>query len=236
MEDWIDGVVPEKVREIRRKANNYVTPTQIECGDGLIADMYMTAKEYPTAGLKELARKIGIETNDVRYLKQQNEDFLIAMRVGQLDGKKDLTRKLVHSMVQLANGFEYEEVTTTEVTHFDKQGNPVGKPSIKTKTAKKYYPPNLQAALELLRKIDPSWNPKATIEHTTNNHDFAEDQVVNIDTKMLSPMLLRELLKAAKSDRGDKGDTREFRQKQSELRRNSLANECVDITNEIEQK
>lgn len=198
-EDYqIEGQVPEVIANIREKVLKHYVPEYDRYGDGFIAEAYFAAKNSATGSNKSIMKALKLDSMTFQYYWEKYPDFVTAIQLGRVDGKKDRIEAIESSIVSRALGVEVEEERTEESGAIDEDGNfkSVFRKVIKTK---KQVPPDTQAALEVLRRIDPQWNPKTTLDVNVNNTlNVVEDVSINVDYRTLSPTALKELLNSEK--------------------------------------
>jgi len=181
----------EFIKELRHHAATYIAPkTKIadRYGDGLLADAYLMAKEFPLANAKQLARHIRIDTPTYRHYMKEYPSFVIAIRAGQSDGQKGMKRTFANRLMELAMGMEIEDVVTEDTGKKDKDGKPI----IKTRTTKKQLPPNYNALMSFLHRLDPTWNKIEIFkpEQTFGKLDFDPDEKIKFDPMGMHPAVV----------------------------------------------
>ena len=194
--DVVNSQVSEKVRKIRETFLEHKKPQLDRFGDGFVAQA-----SSQTGSNSSIAKALGLDALTFQYYMEKYPDFVSAVQLGRLDGRKERLAELESSLMARALGVEIEETKTEESGPIDEDGN-FRNSYKKVTTYTKQIPPDPQAALEILRRIDPNWNPKATIDVNMNN-TFAvtEDVNINVDLRTLSPETLREILNSNKKSK-----------------------------------
>lgn len=246
-EDYqIEGQLPEVIANIREKVLKHYVPEYDRYGDGFIAEAYFAAKNSTTGSNKSIMKALKLDSMTFQYYWEKYPDFVTAIQLGRIDGKKDRIEAIESSIVSRALGVEVEEERTEESGVLDEDGNfkSAFRKVIKTK---KQVPPDTQAALEVLRRIDPQWNPKTTLDVNVNNTlNVVEDVSINVDYRTLSPTALKELLNSEKQTTnmqinktpdgesvrflGERGE--EFRERRKEKGRKRKLKEAADKNKE----
>lgn len=197
-ENTINDQIPQVITNIREKVLKHYVPEYDRYGDGFIAEAYFAAKNSLTGSSKSIMKALKLDPITFQYYWEKYPDFVSAIQIGRIDGKKDRIEAVESSILSRALGVEVEEERTEASGVIDEDGNfkPAYRKVIKTK---KQIPPDTQAALEVLRRIDPQWNPKTTLDVNINNTlNVVDDISINVDYRTLSPSALRELLNSEK--------------------------------------
>lgn len=246
----VEQQVPEALKNIRDKFLKHKVPEYDRYGDGFVADAYFAAKTSPTGSYKSIAKMLKLDSLTFQYYMEKYPDFVLAVNLGRMDGKKDRIEAVENSILSRALGVEVEETRTEDSGIIDEDGNfkSTYRKVVKTK---KQVPPDTQAALEVLRRIDPQWNPKSTLDINVNSTlNVTEDVSVNVDLRTLSPSALKEILLSNKQANnmqinktpdgesvrflGDRGE--EFREKRREKGRKRKLREQEENKSENEEE
>lgn len=241
-ENIIVEQVPQVIADIREKVLKHYVPEYDRYGDGFIAEAYFAAKNSITGSTKSIMKALKLDSMTFQYYWEKYPDFVSAIQLGRIDGKKDRIEAVESSILSRALGVEVEEERTEESGVIDEDGNfkSAYRKVIKTK---KQVPPDTQAALEVLRRIDPQWNPKTTLDVNINNTlNVVDDISINVDYRTLSPSALKELLNSERQTTnmqinktpdgesvrflGDRGE--EFRERRREKGRQRKLKESVE--------
>jgi hypothetical protein len=241
-ENIIVEQVPQVIADIREKVLKHYVPEYDRYGDGFIAEAYFAAKNSITGSTKSIMKVLKLDSMTFQYYWEKYPDFVSAIQLGRIDGKKDRIEAVESSILSRALGVEVEEERTEESGVIDEDGNfkSAFRKVIKTK---KQVPPDTQAALEVLRRIDPQWNPKTTLDVNINNTlNVVDDISINVDYRTLSPSALKELLNSERQTTnmqinktpdgesvrflGDRGE--EFRERRREKGRQRKLKESVE--------
>lgn len=183
-----------------RRIRSFVTdfdPTKDKYSESLVAQAYVSARKCYSGALTVIARNMGLPYNEFMFYMKGQPEFAAAVRMGILDAKEQYTETLNGVLYQRAVGMTVTE-TKTEEGETDK-----GFIS-KTTTTVKSLPPDVNAALAILQKNDPSWrqNKGPLIDASNNNYNLtlnvAPDRNVDIDYSALSPQALKEILNSDK--------------------------------------
>lgn len=192
----IDNMCPENVQRIRDFVCVF-DPNNIKTtySDAMVAQAYIAARASKTGSLSMIAKNLGISYSEFSYYMDTYSEFAAAVRMGMLDGKEIAKERLTSVLYQRAVG-----MTVTETKHEDSEsesGTGIISTSKTTKT-EKVLPPDINAALAILRKLDPSWSPAQKLEiksdTTYTNYNVTADVSMDLDLKKLSPEALREIL------------------------------------------
>lgn len=197
-ESPIDQQLPENVKKLRKQFLQHSVPQFDQYGDGFVAQAYFAARESETGSNYSIAKALKLDVLTFQYYMQKYPDFVMAVNMGKIDGRQERISNLESSLMARALGVEVEEVKTEESGAIDEDGN-FKNTFRKVTTTKKQIPPDASAALEILRRVDPNWNPKASLEININdNLKVTEDVNINVDLRTLSPDALREILGSSK--------------------------------------
>lgn len=194
----IEESLPENFRELRKKIFESKKPEVDQYGDGFLAQAYFAARNSITGSYASIMRALRLDSTAFNYYMETYPDFVAAVNMGRIDANKERVGNLQNALLARAFGMEIEEIKEEVSGNVDNNGNIVS-PRKKMTSIKKQIPPDTTAILESLRRIDPSWNPKSTIDINTNlNMDVTEDVNINVDLRELSPEALREILGSRK--------------------------------------
>lgn len=200
-ESAINDVLPDSIKNVRKAFLQHTVPKVDRYGDGFVAQAYFAAKNSQTGSYCSIASALGLDKLTFQYYMEKYPDFVLAVNMGRLDGKKDRIENIESSLLARALGVEVEESIVEEAGVVDEDGN-IKDPYRKVRKVKKQIPPDTQAALEILRRIDPNWNPKQTVELNVNNNlNVQEDVNIDVDLRMLSPETLIEILNSNKREK-----------------------------------
>lgn len=196
--DVLEEQLPDNIKDLRKKIFNYKPPEVDRYGDGFLAQAYFVAKGSSTGSYSAIARELGLDMMSFNYYMETYPDFVAAVNMGRIDGSKDRITNLQNALLSRAYGLEVEEKKTEESGIIDEDGN-FKTVHRKQTTVKKQVPPDTAAILEILRKIDPSWNPKSTLEVNYNQTmDVTQDVNINVDLRELSPDAIKEIMNSVK--------------------------------------
>ena len=196
--DIISQVLPANVNEFRRKILNYKPPKVDRYGDGFLAQAYLAAKNSETGSIASIRKELGLDNLTFQYYMDTYPDFAAAVKIGLYDNRNEKINELESALLSKALGVEVEEVRAEESTTYDKNGVELSSYTKKTTTTKQ-IPPDTQAILTLLQKIDPSYNPKKVVDINFNQTlNVEEDINVNVDYRELSTATIKELLASDK--------------------------------------
>lgn len=197
-DDCVSELLPENVREFREKLKNYNAPKLDMYGEGLAAQAYLEARSSPTGTYSSIRKALKLDKLTFQYYMNKYPDFVAAVKMGIIDGRQERLNDLEGTLLARALGVEIEEERVEESGAVDEDGNLKGM-FRKVVRTKKQIPPDASAALEILRKIDPSWNPKSSIDvNFVDRMNVTEDININVDLRTLSPAALREILESNK--------------------------------------
>lgn len=197
-EGIISQALPKNVEEFRKKLLNYEPPKVDRYGDGFLSQAYLAARYSETGSLASIRKELKLDSLTFQYYMDTNPDFVAAIKIGIYDSRKEKISELEGSLFSKAIGMEIEENRVEESGEVDEDGNTKVAYRKTTKTTKQ-IPPDTQAILTLLQKIDPSYNPKQVIDVNFNKTlNVEEDININVDYRMLSTSAIRELLESNK--------------------------------------
>ena len=197
-----DSAVLTKVRTFI----NSFDPKNDRYKDSFEAQAYVAARYSKSQSLVTIARNMGMNYNEFDYYMNSRPEFAAAVRKGIMDGKEYMKESLVNAIYEAAVG-KVSENTHRVVKIQDKvqrDGSIAPFTTDTTTTTTSITPPNPTAAIELLKRIDPTtWQEKATMDINVNGTvmNVTPNEIVNVDYRKLSPEALKELLGCEKSVR-----------------------------------
>lgn len=196
--DVVKETLPDNIKKFRDQFLNHTVPEVDRYGDGFVAQAYFAARDSRTGSNASIAKALKLDSLTFQYYMQKYPDFVTAVNMGRIDGRQERINDLESSLMARALGVEVEETKVEESGVIDEDGN--FKNSFrKVVTLKKQIPPDATAALEILRRVDPNWNPKASLDININNTlNVTEDVNINVDLRTLSPEALKEILNSNK--------------------------------------
>lgn len=106
--------------------------------------------DYGGAKLKDYVKEVSIDQKTHRLWMEGKPEYKEAVLRAKQTFKNNLTHDLAASLAEVAKGYEREEVEQEYRQGPD--GNPI---PYRMKKVKKYYPPNLGAAIFLITNLDP---------------------------------------------------------------------------------
>lgn len=183
-----------------KRIRSFVTdfdPTKDKYTDTLAAQAYVSARRCYSGALTVIARNMGLPYNEFMFYMKGQPEFAAAVRMGILDAKEDNAERLNGVLYQRAMGMTVTEIKTEEG---DSDKGYISKET----TTVKQLPPDVNAALAILQKIDPSWrqNKGPLIDASNTNYNLtlnvAPDRNIDIDYSALSPEALKEILNSDK--------------------------------------
>lgn len=196
--DIISHNLPKNVNEFRNKLLKYKVPEVDRYGDGFLAQAYIAAKNSPTGTYASIRKELKLDSLSFQYYMDNYPDFVAAIQVGLYDSRKEKLSDLEGSLLSRALGVEVEETKVEESGPVDEDGN-IKQIYRKRTTVKKQIPPDTNAILTLLQKIDPSYNPKSVLDVNINQTlNVEEDVNINVDYRTLSTSAIKELLESNK--------------------------------------
>lgn len=199
-EDLLINTLPDKVNEFRNKITNYKPPKKDKYGDGFLTQVYFAAKNSISGSMSSIRKELKLDNLTFQYYMDNNPDFVAAIQIGIYDNRKEKLAELESSLFNKAIGMEIEETKIEDSEVPDEDGK-FATVSRKKTTIKKQIPPDTQAILTILQKIDPSYNPKQVLDINVNgNLNVEEDVTINVDYRMLSTDTIRELLNSNKQN------------------------------------
>lgn len=197
-DEIVSQSLPENVREFRNKLIKYKVPEVDQYGDGFLAQAYLAAKSSTTGTYASIRKELKLDNLTFQYYMENYPDFVAAIKIGLYDSRKEKLSDLEGSLLSRAMGVEVEETKVEESGIVDEDGNMKNIARKKTVT-KKQIPPDVNAIMTLLQKMDPSYNPKSTLDININQTlNVEEDINVNVDYRMLSTTAIKELLESNK--------------------------------------
>ncbi|MEG1565396.1 MAG: hypothetical protein RR342_01475 [Bacilli bacterium] len=202
-DDILSQALPENVSKFREKLLNYKIPEKDKYGDGFLAQAYIAARNSPTGTYASIRKELKLDSLSFQYYMEKYPDFAAAIQIGLYDSRKAKLSDLEGSLLSLALGLEIEEKRTEEAGSVDEDGN-IKDPYRKVTITKKQVPPDANAILTLLKKLDPSYTPKSIIDVNVNKTlNVAEDININVDYRTLSTETIKELLASNKLPHND---------------------------------
>ena len=192
------GIIPIEAFSVREIVSDIKPETLDKYGDSLLYQAYSVALRCNTSSRTVLAKNLGISTQLYDYYCEKYPKFKAVIKLGLLDAKEQMKETVVSSLYKAAQGYTAREVVTVVQHEYDEEGSIRGTVE-KTSTAEKYIPANVNAALELMKRLDPSWVPQVKVDVSGNIdhiHASVEDISVAVDFRKLSPSAIRELLSA----------------------------------------
>lgn len=202
-EDIISQSLPENVKEFRNKLIKYKVPEVDQYGDGFLAQAYLAAKSSTTGTYASIRKELKLDNMTFQYYMENYPDFVAAIKIGLYDSRKEKLSDLEGSLLSRALGVEVEETKVEESGEVDEDGNMKDIYRKKTVTTKQ-IPPDVNAIMTLLQKLDPSYNPKATLDININQTlNVEEDVNINVDYRSLSTAAIKELLDSNKLPQND---------------------------------
>lgn len=196
--EYLNTQLPENLKHIREKFLESYKPEYDRHGDGFYTQAYFAAKSSKTGSYHSIAKALNLDMLTFQYYMEKYPDFVAHVEMGRIDGRKERLADLESSILTRALGMEIEETKTEDSGEIDEDGN-FKNSYRKIVTVKKQIPPDTQAALEILRRVDPNWNPKSTIDVNLNQTmHVTEDVNINVDLRELSPSALKEILNSNK--------------------------------------
>lgn len=198
-EEIIVNVLPDKVREFRNKITNYTPPKKDRYGDGFLSQVYFAAKNSATGSMNSIRKELNLDNLTFQYYMDTDPEFVAAINMGIYDSRKEKISELESSLFSKALGTEIEESRLEEYEDLDLNSGESVITHRKKTVIKKQIPPDTQAILTLLQKIDPSYNPKQVLDiNVSGNINVEDDVTINVDYRTLSTDTIRELLNSNK--------------------------------------
>ena len=193
-------VLPEEVQDLRLFMDNFNPETLDKMSDGIVAQGYASARKSKSFTLQSVAKNMGISYKLFQYYLDKYPKFAIAVRTGLIDSVTLMKEHLTTTLYEVATGITLADNSKTVKTVYNSEGEIIGT-EITTKDNCRQLAPNVTATLELLRKLDPEWQPKVNVDvqlEINKNIKVAQDITVAPDLKKLSPSALKELLLSAR--------------------------------------
>lgn len=198
-----EGLLTTDIIAIRDTVDNLDPNKLDEYSDTLLYRAYFVAKKMCTNSPSVIAKELKISVRLLKYYLEKYPKLATVIQMGLMDATENIKTTVVQSLYKSAMGQMVTEHAVVKETEYDDEGVPLGTKE-KISEVNKYIPPNTQAALELLRKLDPSWNPKVDINVAENKTlHVIEDVNVAVDYRKLSAQSLRELIQAQKTTGAD---------------------------------
>ena len=168
--------------------------------DSLLYRVYYVAKRCKTASTRIIANNLQISKRLLEYYIQTYPKVGLAIQVGVMDARDEMKETLVEALFTAAKGQTVSEQSVAVETVYNEEGAALGNKE-KITTVEKYVPPNVSAATELMKRLDPAWVPKVDVNvsgEVDHNYNVTHDVNVAVDYKQLSPEALKELLNCQK--------------------------------------
>lgn len=194
------GVLPEEIQTVREIVNDFNGDELTEFNDGIIYRAYHAALRCRTQSLGIIAKKLGISRKVLEYYLKQYPKLGLAIQVGYMDAVDYLKEDLVSALTRVALGTTTTEITKYEKQYVNKYGDIIDTED--TKTITKELAPDVTAIIELMKRLDPAWQPKVSVDiqqEVSHTFNVKEDINVAVDYRKLSPSALRELIQSSKS-------------------------------------
>jgi len=199
-QDIFSKALPENVVDIRNKIMDFTPPQVDSYGDGFLARVYLAAKQSPTGSTCSIRDALGLDAMTYQYYMDTDPNFVAAVNLGLYDSRKEKMMSLESALLSKAMGMVVEERKTEESGTVDDDGNMKGMIR-KVTVTEKSVPPDTQAIITLLQRMDPSYNPRATLDLNINgNLNVEEDININVDYRSLSTSALKEILSSSKKE------------------------------------
>jgi len=199
------GVVSPELFNVRDEINKLDIEKADEYSDNLLYQAYYAAKKRKTTSASIIAHDLKISRQLYDYYLKKYPKLAVIVNMGLMDAKEDMKHTIVDALFDAAKGQTVVETSEAVETTYDTEGAVVGTKQ-KIVTVQKKVPPNVQAALELMRKLDPSWTPnvKIDINHTENKTlHVIEDLNVAVDYRKLSADALKQLIESSRVSHDD---------------------------------
>lgn len=197
-------IVDDRLNRIRELYNNVQVDTT-DLTDSLLAQIYTAARKCKVQNITNLALTLNWSNSKLQYYKETFPEVATIIQLGFVDGRADMEEKLTKTLYDSAVGNHIivdEQVDEDEIIDF-KTGIKTGTKR-KIKTITKRLPPNPNAALELLKRINPAdWNVISSVvnnNYNTVNFNAVDDINVKVDYRKLSPETIAEIIESEKGD------------------------------------
>lgn len=184
------------VKRIRAFVTDF-DPTKNKYSESLVAQAYVSARKCYSGALTVIARNMGLSYNEFMFYMKGQPEFAAAVRMGILDAKEDHMEKL--------NGVLYQRAMGMTITETKREEGESDKGYIsKETTTTKQLPPDVNAALAILQKHDPTWRQSngALVDASDNSVNLTlnvtPDRNIDIDYSALSPEALKEIINSDK--------------------------------------
>ena len=186
-----------------RDVVNDLSPQQLDkYGDSLLYEAYFVAKKCKSATRSTIARNLGISVQLYDYYCETYPKFRTVIQMGVADAKDEMKESLINSLFRAAQGYVASDEVVVTQTEYNSKGAVLGVIE-KISRAHKTVQPNVTAALELMKRLDPAWVPKVQVDvsgEVDHIHASVHDINVAVDYRKLSANALKELINSEKQN------------------------------------
>lgn len=196
------GIIDQDTLRIRSVVSDFDVSKLDKYCEPLLYQAYYVAKTSKTSSHNILARKLGISRKLFDYYMENYPKFALVIQIGVSDCREDMKQGVVDALYKAALGQTVSEKSEVTENEYLGEDNQLVTTKTKVSVVNKYISPNVQAGLELMKRLDPAWVPQLNIDVNANieqNLKVAEDINLVIDYDKLSPEALKELIGSAKN-------------------------------------
>lgn len=200
-----EGLLPYEIQTVREIVDEFDGDKLDQFNDGIIYRAYYAAKHCKSLHPGVIAKQLGISRKLLDFYLQRYPKLGLAIQTGYNDARDLMQNDLVSALYQLGMGMQLKDVKVTDNDLFTADGEQVGHKR-ETTTTLRQVAPNVTAALELLKRLDPAWQTQVNVnvnESIQHNFHVIDDVSVAVDYRKLSPTALKELIAANKNPRSD---------------------------------
>lgn len=194
----------------------------------LEAQGYVAARRTVNGNYSSIAKNLGLPYGEFKYYLETKPEFSAAIRKGLIDAKEDVKEQLIDSLLNKAKGMTLKETKTECLVH---DGETI---EYKRTILEKEVSPDTQSILEVLRHLDPTWNPKTQLDVNVNNSlniNVTENKLVSVDLKNLSPEALREILTSQKAGQ----NTLAYKREDGKSINSKDINDVIEVEEKVEK-
>lgn len=199
--DATNQVDPSQLKQIREFVDKFKPTEEMSKGKGYIAQAYVAARKSKSFTGISIAKALNMNYTVYKRYLETDPEFAAAVRLGIMDGKSEMKDALLESLYKKALGYTTIEESTQQDGTIASDGTEFYS-KISKKTSQRDVPPDSQALLLLLQKIDPTWAQKTDnngVDMSEGLNNIVKDVTVDVDYKKLSATALKELLLSEKA-------------------------------------
>ena len=192
------GVIDADSLRIRDEVNSFDPKKLDKYCEPLLYRAYYVAKNCRACSYTQIAKGLGMSKKLFSYYMETYPKFATVVQIGINDCRENMKGGIIDALYSAALGQTVTETSKSEKKQFMGDDElPVL--TITESSVTKHVPPNVQAALELMKRLDPSWVPQVNVNvdgQVSQNIHVAQDINIAVDYDKLSPEALKELIES----------------------------------------